>query len=476
MHEALIALVEQVTGFAVAGTNLSQRLFAFAEARTAALSLSCPAAYVEVLRQQVTSGDEWGRLIEVLSNGQTSFFRDREQFDALASFLRTLGRSAPLHLWSAGCSTGEEPYSLAILCADLGIRAQIVASDLNPVFLDRAGLGHFSSWALRNVGPEQRARWFESTEQGYRVAANLRQMVEWHRHNLVLDQPLQSKAPDGKWDLIVCRNVFIYFSRSCVAAVCRRFTSQLSGRGRLVVAASETLRGLAAPLVAEIRAGRVFYGVDRSPPDPIHRPEARKASRLAGQWPSPQRAERRPRIETPPPIAPPAGSSTRHPLLAATAMAGAGNVRPALELLESVREQIPDNLLLSLTVGHLHLRLHQIDDALTAYRAAQAIDSLSCEAHYFEGLAHRKSGDWSSAVDAFRRALFLAPTMWQAAYLLAGSFDRLGLANDAARERARTRQLLDQKALPVAFLSDRVFTDWFAVSEQEVRRLLKMTS
>src|SRR5690606_21986155 len=236
--------------------------------------------------------------------------------------------------------------------------------------------------------------------------------------------------------------------------------------GRLAVAASETLRGLEAPLEAEVRAGRVFYRKAKPPPEepPPRAPGPAAAAR-------PARAGRR-RIATPPPIAPSAPAAGAVPLAAAVAMARAGQVRGALDLLRPSVGEGPANLSLLLTVGHLHLRLHEIGEAVAAYRAAAEGDPLSCEVHFFEGIAHRKAGDWAAAAEALRRALFLAPTMWQAAYALAGAYERLDRPREASRERARARRLLAGGALPVAFLSDPLFIDWLSIDEASARRLL----
>ncbi|HLU67921.1 MAG TPA: protein-glutamate O-methyltransferase CheR, partial [Kofleriaceae bacterium] len=223
--EALSSLVERVTGFSLVATQLELRLLPFVAERAAALSLGSPLAYVRMLEGEGSTGEEWRRLIEVLTNGQTSFFRDGEQFAAIGELLRGQRGARPLQIWSAGCSTGEEPYSLAIVCAELGVSARIVASDLNRQFLARAADGWFSEWAVRKVDPERRRRWFERGPRGLRVAAPLRAMVELRPHNLVSEEPPRSSAPDGRWDLILCRNVFIYFDKDTQLQVLRKFAA-----------------------------------------------------------------------------------------------------------------------------------------------------------------------------------------------------------------------------------------------------------
>lgn len=448
---ALAELVERRTGLAVTDDKMEGSLLPHVARRVAALGLAAPAAYVGLLAGQLASGAEWAAVIRLVTNGQTSLFRDPEQFAAIERLLAARARpERPLWIWSVGCSTGEEAFSLAILCAELGLagRARIVASDLNPEFLERAGEAHFSAWATRNVPPERRARWFEPDGDGLRARGELRRMIELRRHNLVGDEPL--RPPEGGWHAILCRNLFIYFRRERVAESVRRLAGVLAPDGWLAVSASETLRGLGAPLEPELVGGRVFYRPGGAPP-------ARTAS---GSMPA---------VSPPPPAS---GGEAGGELDAVVRLAQAGLVREAMDLLLAGGARTGRTLAHHLARGHLHLRLHEIDAALAAYRCAADIDALQCEVHFFEGVAHRKAGNWSQAADALRRALFLAPGLWQAAYLLAGAHERTGRTREAERERRRAADLLRERAPRVVFLSHPVFVDWFSVDEAVARRAL----
>jgi chemotaxis protein methyltransferase CheR len=269
-------------------------------------------------------------------------------------------------------------------------------------------------------------------------------MVELRRHNLVTDEPLRAAEPG--WHAILCRNVFIYFRRQRMAEICRRLTSALSPDGWLAVAASETLRGLDAPLAPEVIQGRVFYrktAVRETPPAPAP--------------PGPEPAAKRP------------GPSV---IDAAADLARQGDLDAAIELILGAHADGQWPLAYHLAHGHLQLRRHRIPDALRAYRCAADIDALQCEVHYFEGVAHRKAGDWRAAAAAFRRAIFLAPGFWQAAYLLAGAHERLGNAREAERDRTHAANLLREARPGVVFLSHPVFVNWFSIPEEEARRNL----
>src|SRR5215210_8488413 len=168
--------------------------------------------------------EERQRLLDAVTVQETYFFRNPPQMEALRRRIlpellrRSAGRDRPLTIWSAGCSTGEEPYTLAMLLLELSPmlghrpRARIVATDVSVAALDVARRGVYSGRSVESVPPMQRDRWFEPTGGGsLAVRDEVRRMVELQAHNLVADP-----APfgPGDVDLVVCRNVTIYFARN----------------------------------------------------------------------------------------------------------------------------------------------------------------------------------------------------------------------------------------------------------------------
>jgi tetratricopeptide (TPR) repeat protein len=229
--------------------------------------------------------------------------------------------------------------------------------------------------------------------------------------------------------------------------VTTRMANALAHDGRLVLSAAESLRGLAVPLEPYALRNRIFY--------------ARKA--VAAVTPSAIERERR---LVPRPVA------LANPHADIVLLAANGRLREGLELALS-RPAI--RLLDHLTLGHLYLRLDEPREALAHYRQASKVEALSCEAYYFEGWSHRKTGAWHDAIDSFRKSLFLAPSFWQAAYLLAGCYERVGRARDAEREHARVRRLLRERAAGVGFVSHPLMVEWFSIREDEVRGLLRIS-
>ena len=444
-HSEIVALIESVIGVSLTDEEIARTVLPLARDRAGALGLNGAAAYLEALASEPRSGREWSRLIAAVTNGQTCFFRDADQFAALRRLLTAARRERPgrrLAIWSSACSTGEEPYSIAILCAEVGVSAELVASDVNPDSLARARIGRYRSWSLRNVSAARAARWFSGPADDHQIDDRIRGAVRFVRHNLVRDPPLSSQRPDGRWDIVLCRNVLIYFRRERVARVCDRLLASLGAGGALVIAASETLNGLDVAARPEVVGNRIIYRKETEPPEPIREVASR------------------------PPAAAPVPTSRSSERVARLAIAG--EIEKARQILRGAAAA--GSVELELTLGHLEMLEHRFDAALEHYQQASEIDPLLCEAHYFLGLVHRKRAEWRQAVAALRRALFLTPTFWQASYLLAGAYQRIGRSAEAAREQARTRELLDGPPPIMTFLSDPRLVDRLGVRADEVRR------
>jgi PAS domain S-box-containing protein len=202
--------------------------------------------YLEMLRSEPA---EARRLAESFFVRVTRFFRDPSAFAAirerLAELLRERGR---LRLWSAGCATGEEAYSLAILALELAeelgvlpTQIRILATDSSEHALDFARYGEYGPHVAAHLGPERLAKYFQATPTGYRVESEVRQLVQFSRHNLLADPPF------NEIDLILCRNVLIYLSAAIHEKLLCIFHYSLNPGGYLLLGSSETA-GESTPL------------------------------------------------------------------------------------------------------------------------------------------------------------------------------------------------------------------------------------
>ncbi|HSW30466.1 MAG TPA: protein-glutamate O-methyltransferase [Longimicrobiales bacterium] len=195
---------------------------------------------------------ELAEMVDVLTTNKTSFFRELPHFEFLRkevvpAWLRSGG---PLRLWSAGCSSGEEPYSVAMLLAeevpDLGRRdVKILATDLSRTVLERARGGRYDAAIVEELPARIRERYFRPVGRrgaggaGYDVVPETRERVSFAPLNLMEVWPMR-----GPFNVILCRNVMIYFDRPTREKLIRRFRQLLAPTGHLLVGHSESLSGM----------------------------------------------------------------------------------------------------------------------------------------------------------------------------------------------------------------------------------------
>ena len=322
-------------------------------------------------------------LVEQAVVGETYFHRHPEQLDGLVRHaLAAAPADRPLLIWSAGCATGEEPYTVAMLLLEAGrqrVADRILATDVSVRALAAAREGLYGEWSLRRLGPPQRERHFERAGRRLAVSAAVRQRVEFRAHNLVRDA-----APGSGFDVILCRNVLIYFTPERALEVLERLAGALAPGGWLLLGPVE------APLAAPLGLAQVEV------------PGASLLRKADGTAPAPPRAahpERRREA--------PASSGT--PAFAdARAAARRGDIASAERLATEVaaRDRCPEAWLLL---------------AVTA----------------------ESRGDDAAALAAVRRALALEPRLALAHAALVPLYQRLGRPDEAARSRRDALEALE---------------------------------
>lgn len=216
--------------------------------------------YYYFLRYDPGGDVEFAALVDTLVVGETYFFREWGQVVALVDReLVPLAGERPIRIWSAACSTGEEPLSLAMLLNERGIldRTTIVASDISRQALARARTTVRSRRSVRAVpDPALAERWLEVGETEVRVDPALVSTIDWRRINL-LDRPDVERL--GTFDAILCRNVLIYFSDEVIGRVIASLLSVLRPGGVVAVGVSESLLRFGGQLVSEEKGGFFFY-------------------------------------------------------------------------------------------------------------------------------------------------------------------------------------------------------------------------
>jgi len=226
------------------------------------------------------------RVVEALLNNETYFFRDRAPFDLLArhalpELAQRRAESRRLRIWSAGCSTGQEVYSLSMLFADdpekwRGWTIDILGSDVSSGCIDRARAGSYSQFEVqRGLGINQMIKWFEECADGWRAVEALRKPVRFQVHNL-----LEPPPHPGGFDIVLCRNVLLYLSADKKALAFERLVSAMAEDGWLMLGAGETVIGQTSKLGADIKARGLYRQVgDGSRVEKRSGPDRRSAAR-----------------------------------------------------------------------------------------------------------------------------------------------------------------------------------------------------
>jgi chemotaxis protein methyltransferase CheR len=190
-------------------------------------------------------------VIEAMATHETSFFRDRSPYEHLSAvllpeFQRSRAGRKTIRIWSAACSSGQEPYSIAMTilesCAHMqGWRFEIVATDLSNPIVDKAARGVFSAFEVqRGLSQERLERFFVREGDSWRIAGEARQMVQFRSHNLLNDQDVA-----GCFDIVFCRNVLLYFDQPTKERVLNAMTRAMPSDGALFLGSAETVLGLA---------------------------------------------------------------------------------------------------------------------------------------------------------------------------------------------------------------------------------------
>lgn len=211
-------------------------------------------AYYEFVRQD-ESGQELSDLIDAISTNTTHLFRESKHFDFLARLVQgwaaeqPRGASKVLRVWSAACSSGEEPYSIAItLRAALrdkpSVQCKILATDISNRILEKAKRGQFEEEKLQSVPPALRQAYFVGSGSTFEVTPDVRSLITFAHFNL-MTETFPFRNP---FDVIFCRNVMIYFDKPTQQALVNRFARHLRPGGYLLIGHSESLSSLDQPL------------------------------------------------------------------------------------------------------------------------------------------------------------------------------------------------------------------------------------
>jgi len=413
--------------------------------------------------------------------GETYFFRHPEHLRTVARLARA--HSAPcFHVWSAGCASGEEPYSIAMALLAEGLPEsgfRVLATDVSGRALQRAREGVYGAWSLRRVEPEQEKRFLVADGEAYTVVPQVRRAVEFRRHNLAVDAP-----PFMGLGAIFCRNVLIYFPTELAREVLRRFVDALAPGGLLFVSPAEVplTNGLGlevvdaegsvalrVPVPGEARAAMADATLPRAARAALRR-SASAAVRPGGAWAPSGEAAARGASWSPPAVM---GEGAAPVASAQAALGRLGRASPGAEDASgatargeagpgvvaspgaenasgsTARGEAGPRLLASPAAGDASA-LERAIDAARAGRfeeaeglAREAAKDLVPEAYLLLSMVAEVRGDLNGAVEAVRKALYLEPRLALGHATLVALYGRMERREDAERARQNALRALD---------------------------------
>ena len=464
-------LIEARLGLQYSSSSLAE-LEAILAARMRALRCRSPDAYLKLLESPATMHEEMRALAAKLTVGETYFFRGPEQLDVFSRLalprLTQNDPARPIRILSAGCSTGEEPYSLAIALRELGPSApaevSILGIDINPEVLARARRGSYSAWAMRATPPDCVEKYFHRERQQYVLDAGVRAMVQFDEGNIACED-LQFWQPH-RFDIIFCRNVIMYLSAPAVREVIARFSRVLAPDGFMFLSHAEPLRGISQPFHVEYAQGGFYYVLRKAGHvstslrpaawPPMHSvlparlspgiPPA--LSRRAG---SIQRstssascaiAESAVAERAPPPLEAANPIAKGASLSLGAALMKAQHYDQALDTLEALSPADrldPDVLLLTAII---QVERGKLEKAAGLCASLLELDDLNAAAHYLTALCHEHSGRRGAAIDSYRVGVYLDPAFAMPHLRLGLMFRRAGDMPGARRELQNASMLL----------------------------------
>jgi chemotaxis protein methyltransferase CheR len=427
--------------------------------RMRALGAKDYGAYFHYLEKYGESRQEQKKLLGLLTVGETYFFRYLAHFDALIHSVipELIARNQAqrsLRFWSAGCSSGEEPYTLAILLrehfpqlADWDV--QILATDINKVALRRARQGTYSPRALRVTDQAYREKYFQQVGSAYQVDPQIRAMVRFAYLNLQTGDFPSPENDTNDIDILFCRNVMIYFRLGTTRQIVEKFSRCLKTGGFLFLGHAETMINISDRFQRRHEAGGFYYQL---------REEGAIGKTAAIADPLPpiavsRRSPAPPQLSLSLPAVPPPSRQLPAPtpqpdlhelFLRAEQEFNRENFRTASHLYDTILGHLPRHVGALVGKGFILANEARYAEALQICQQALAVDDLRSEVYFLRGLISELQNDLQGALSEYRKALLLDMEFIMPHYNLSKLFWRLGRQRDARRELNNTVRLLEK--------------------------------
>jgi chemotaxis protein methyltransferase CheR len=407
---AISELIEKRTGLSL-GTLADGRKAPVVRGAMTRLGTADFGDYLDRLRTDAAAFDD---LLSELTVPETYFFRDDAQFawlrDKVLPELRALrGAGHRLRLWSAGCASGEEAYSLAIVLDQLGCatRAEVLGTDISERALRRARRALYGAWSLRGLPRRLVERYFRPTAEGFQLDDRIARAARFAKHNLACSHAPAIVGAAARFDVILCKNVFIYFERRAAQRAAQTLASLLDTSGWLLLGPSDPLFDLGDLCETVTTSFGICYR-RRAPGEsilqsterairPLHAPWTPAAPHQAGAEPAPPR-------RSPAPPAVPSPPSVSPQELTLEAIQACANRRGSSAAEAMCRDLLArDPLVAGAHYVHavLLLDLRREREAEAALDRALFLDRSLAVAHFMRGLVAARRGDHRAACRAY---------------------------------------------------------------------------
>jgi len=411
--------------------------------------------------------EELRELLNLLTINHTYFFRNEPHFNALREniFPEIVGRKAMdqrpvLRIWAAGCSTGEEPYSIAMTALDVIENAedwdiQIIATDASTAALEKARKGVYPKNAVRHIDADHLEKYFTKgkgavggarfadRQERYAIRDTVKNMVNFGFHNLI-----DEEFPAG-FDIIFCRNVVIYFELDTTIKVMNKFYTSLNDKGYLFIGYSETLHFISNKFKMAYSNDAIFYrkAMDEAAPEGQDLTPAAEKIELEKILEEISKKERQAEAKAGQKPAPTLPKRAEDILVEAVKSFHLKEYHRALSLTDEVLTLDKGAVDPHYLAAEIYVNQGKFDEAKERLEAALHLNALFAPAHYLYGCIYMEENVLEKSKESLKKALYIDKDFSLAHFYLAQAYKNEAKVNDAIREYRNTLKVLSTKHL-----------------------------
>ncbi|MEW6621263.1 MAG: CheR family methyltransferase [bacterium] len=421
-------------------------------ARTTSMNLGGYSDYYKFLKYNPRGEEEFKELLNLITVCETYFFRDVKHFITLRKHIlpellrrKQLQGSYGIRIWSAGCSTGEEPYSIAIALLETLQPAQmwdveVFGSDVSTRALTLAREGVYSKWSLRSTDRSYIEKYFIQEGKNYILKDEIKKRVNFEYFNLI-KEPFPLAKMGEYWDIIFCRNVTIYFKPESTKRVINNFYKSLQKEGYLFIGASESLYHISNEFkLLEIEGNFLYQKSDKLVEKPFEKQKiviekitprvAKKQSKTTGLEKEIEEIKQKAKF--------PSKDEIIDGLYKKAQYYFEENMfEKALFELMKIIEQTDEHAETYLMLADIYANKEQFDEAEKQCRKALQINSLLSPAHFLLGIVLNKKGKTDEAINEFKKIIYLDPNF---------PLSHFHLANIYSENKEYRKAILEYKA------------------------------